>query len=62
MAIRGAARRRAPKVPVSMRAAAVDRFGPPAALRLRTLPVPEPKSREVLIALHAAGVGVWDAS
>lgn len=45
-----------------MRAAAVDRFGPPAALRLRTLPLPEPASREVLIALHAAGVGVWDAS
>jgi NADPH:quinone reductase-like Zn-dependent oxidoreductase len=45
-----------------MRAAAVDRFGPPAALRLRTLPVPAPGPREVLIALHAAGVGVWDAS
>lgn len=45
-----------------MRAASVDRFGPPAALRLRTLPVPEPAPREVLIALHAAGVGVWDAS
>jgi NADPH:quinone reductase-like Zn-dependent oxidoreductase len=44
-----------------MRAAAVDRFGPPAALKLRTLPVPEPESHEVLIALHAAGVGVWDA-
>ena len=62
MATRGAAGRRAPTVPATMRAAAVDRFGPPAALRLRTLPVPEPESREVLIALHAAGVGVWDAS
>lgn len=49
-------------VPGSMRAAAVDRFGPPAALKVRTLPVPEPGPREVLIALHAAGVGVWDAA
>ena len=62
MATRGAAGRRASTVPATMRAAVVDRFGPPAALRLRTLPVPEPESREVLIALHAAGVGVWDAS
>jgi NADPH2:quinone reductase len=45
-----------------MQAAAIDRFGPPSALRLHTLPVPEPGSGEVLIALHTAGVGVWDAS
>jgi NADPH:quinone reductase len=62
MSTRGAAGRRAPTVPATMRAAAVDRFGPPAALRLRALPVPEPGPREVLVALHAAGVGVWDAS
>lgn len=62
MATRGAAGRRGPAVAATMKAAAVDRFGPPAALRLRTLPVPEPESHEVLIALHAAGVGVWDAS
>ncbi len=49
-------------VPETMKAAAVDRFGPPAALTLHTLPVPEPGPREVLIALHAAGVGVWDAA
>jgi NADPH:quinone reductase-like Zn-dependent oxidoreductase len=44
-----------------MKAAAIDRFGPPSVLKLRTLPVPEPGPGEVLIALHAAGVGVWDA-
>lgn len=45
-----------------MRAAAIDRFGPPAALTLHPLPVPAPRQGEVLIALHSAGVGVWDAS
>jgi NADPH2:quinone reductase len=44
-----------------MKAAAIDRFGPPSVLKLRMLPVPEPGPREVLIALHGAGVGVWDA-
>jgi NADPH:quinone reductase-like Zn-dependent oxidoreductase len=44
-----------------MRAAAIDRFGPPSVLKLHTLPVPEPGPDEVLITLHAAGVGVWDA-
>jgi NADPH2:quinone reductase len=44
-----------------MKAAAVDRFGPPSLLRLHTLPVPEPGPGEVLIALRAAGVGSWDA-
>jgi NADPH2:quinone reductase len=44
-----------------MKAAAIDRFGPPSALKLHTLPVPEPAPHEVLIALHASGIGVWDA-
>ena len=44
-----------------MKAAAIDRFGPPSVLKLHTLPVPVPGDGEVLIALHAAGVGVWDA-
>jgi NADPH:quinone reductase len=44
-----------------MKAAAIPRFGPPSVLKLHTLPVPEPGPGEVLIALHAAGVGVWDA-
>jgi NADPH:quinone reductase-like Zn-dependent oxidoreductase len=51
-----------PKDPAEMRAAAIDRFGPPSVLRPHVLPVPEPGPREVLIALHAAGVGSWDES
>jgi NADPH:quinone reductase len=49
-------------VPPIMRAAAIDRFGPPAALTLHRLPVPQPGRNEILIAVHAAGVGVWDMS
>src|ERR1051325_10873090 len=45
----------------TMRAAAIDRFGPPSVLKLHNVPVPKPKPNQVLIALYAAGVGVWDA-
>jgi NADPH:quinone reductase-like Zn-dependent oxidoreductase len=45
-----------------MRAAAINRFGPPSALGLHELPVPEPRPSEVLIAIDTAGVGTWDAS
>jgi NADPH2:quinone reductase len=48
-------------LPTTMRAAAIDEFGPPSVLTLHTLPVPTPGPHEVLIAVHAAGVGVWDA-
>lgn len=48
-------------VPATMKAAAIDRFGPPEVLTVHTLPVPVPGPDEVLIALDAAGVGVWDA-
>jgi NADPH2:quinone reductase len=44
----------------TMKAAAIDGFGPPSVLEVATLPVPEAGPGEVLIALHAAGVGVWD--
>ena len=47
-------------VPVTMRAAAIRRFGPPSAIKVESLPVPRPGPREILIALHAAGVGSWD--
>ncbi|HEV7796668.1 MAG TPA: hypothetical protein VGO73_00825, partial [Pyrinomonadaceae bacterium] len=46
-------------VPKTMRAAAIDGFGPPSVLKIREVPTPEPGPGEVLIALHAAGVGVW---
>lgn len=58
---RKALRPRTPPLPTTMRAAAIDRFGPPEVLQVRTLPVPDVGPGEVLIALHAAGVGVWDA-
>ena len=45
-----------------MKAAAVDRFGPPSALTLHELPVPKPGPQEVLIAIDTAGIGGWDAS
>jgi NADPH:quinone reductase-like Zn-dependent oxidoreductase len=48
-------------VPATMKAAAIDRFGPPDVLKLHTLPVPKPGPREVLIELYAAGVGIWEA-
>jgi NADPH:quinone reductase-like Zn-dependent oxidoreductase len=45
-----------------MRAAAIDRFGGPDVLKLRGVAVPQPDPGEVLIAIHAAGVGSWDAN
>ncbi len=48
-------------VPAEMEAVALDEFGPPSVLTRRTVPVPRPGPEEVLIAVHAAGVGVWDA-
>jgi NADPH2:quinone reductase len=52
---------RAPALPTTMQAVAIDRFGPPSVLKPRTMPVPKVGPSEVLIALHAAGVGIWDA-
>jgi NADPH2:quinone reductase len=45
-----------------MKAAAIDHFGPPSALKLHQLPIPKPGPHEVLIAVDTAGVGSWDAS
>jgi NADPH:quinone reductase-like Zn-dependent oxidoreductase len=44
-----------------MEAAVIDEFGPPSVLKLRAVPVPRPGPQEVLIAVQAAGVGIWDA-
>src|SRR3954447_22183466 len=49
------------KIPNVMRAAAIDRFGGPEVLSIHSLPVPDLDAHEVLIAMHTAGVGVWDA-
>jgi NADPH:quinone reductase len=48
-------------IPKTMRAAAIDRFGSPEVLTVHELPVPNVETNEVLIALHTAGVGSWDA-
>jgi NADPH:quinone reductase-like Zn-dependent oxidoreductase len=50
-----------PRIPKTMRAEAIDRFGPPSVLKTRELPVPRVGRRDVLIAIHTAGVGSWDA-
>src|SRR4051794_4175444 len=50
-----------PSIPTTMRAAAIDRFGGPEVLRLHSSPVPVPDASEILIAMHTAGVGIWDA-
>ena len=49
------------KIPPTMLAAAIDRFGKAKELKIRQLPVPEVGPGEVLIAVHTAGVGSWDA-
>ncbi len=49
-------------LPDTMKAAAVDRFGPASALTLHEIPVPRPGPHEVLIAINTAGIGSWDAS
>jgi NADPH:quinone reductase len=50
-----------PQVPKTMRAAALKRFGGPAVLGVQRLPVPVPGRNEILVAVHTAGVGSWDA-
>ncbi len=50
-----------PAIPETMRAAVIERFGPPGVLKIQNLPVPEIDNDEVLIAVHTAGVGGWDA-
>ena len=49
-----------PSLPDTMRAAAFDKGGGPEVLSIHQLPVPMPQTGEVLIAVHAAGVGVWE--
>ena len=54
--------RRKPSVTTAtMKAEAIDRFGPPSVLKMHTIEVPELGDHDVLIALHTAGVGSWDA-
>jgi NADPH:quinone reductase-like Zn-dependent oxidoreductase len=44
-----------------MKAARVHRPGPPSAILIEDIPVPSPGDDEVLVRVHASGVGPWDA-
>jgi NADPH:quinone reductase-like Zn-dependent oxidoreductase len=44
-----------------MKAAVVRRFGPPDVLKIESVPLPALDPHEVLIEMHSAGVGIWDA-
>src|ERR1700719_2050630 len=48
-------------IPKTMNAIAIDRSGGPEVLTMHTLPVPVLSASELLIAVHTAEVGGWDA-
>jgi NADPH:quinone reductase-like Zn-dependent oxidoreductase len=43
-----------------MKAARVHRFGPPDVIQIDDIDKPQPDADQVLVAIHAAGVGPWD--
>ena len=46
---------------VTMRAVRIHEFGGIDELKLDTVPVPSPSGTQVLVRVHGAGVGPWDA-
>jgi NADPH:quinone reductase-like Zn-dependent oxidoreductase len=44
-----------------MKAAAIDRYGSARVLELHELDTPEPEPHQILIEIHTAGIGSWDA-
>ena len=50
------------QVGTSMMAWRVHEFGPSETMRFERVPVPTPGHGEVLVKVHAAGVGPWDGS
>lgn len=46
----------------TMKAVAIDRFGPPDVLQLRDMPIPRITASQVLIRVDTAGVGNWETS
>ncbi len=47
-------------LPTTMKAAVLDRAGPPEAIHLTSVPVPQLAPGHVIIALDYASVGIWD--
>jgi len=50
----------AQEIPATMRAAAIDQFGPPEVVHTEVLPVPRVGKQDVLVRVATAGVGTWD--
>jgi NADPH:quinone reductase-like Zn-dependent oxidoreductase len=50
----------APAEGTTMKAWRVNAFGPPTAMSFETVPRPDPGPGEVVVKVHAAGVGPWD--
>lgn len=48
------------RLPDTMRAVVVDRFGGPDEMKVRDMPVPSLDAGDVLVRVDTAGVGVWD--
>ena len=48
-------------IPDRMKAIAIDRFGGPEELKVQHLGTPHAGPGQIVIRLHTAGVGVWDA-
>lgn len=48
------------ELPSKMKAAAIDRFGPPEVVHTEMLPVPRVGKNEILVKVAIAGVGTWD--
>ncbi len=48
-------------LPTRMQAAALDQYGGPEVITPHTLDVPDVADDELLLEVHTAGVGVWDA-
>lgn len=49
-----------PLRPLQMKAAAIDHFGGPEVVQVRSVSVPQPGPGEILVEVDTAGIGVWD--